>query len=88
MVMVSQFQDRSFLLTFLGDYQKDPTGAHPYMVVTCFEELERSKDVVFIRGDLISHLDEDEGKTMLTRLLENYLIQSMYDTVHQFNHEP
>lgn len=39
LVLVSQNQDNSFVLTFLGDYQKNPTGATPYMVLTCFAEL-------------------------------------------------
>ena len=38
-VLVSQHQDKSFILTFLGDFQVNPTGANPYMVVTCFDEL-------------------------------------------------
>lgn len=87
-VLVSQFQERAFLLTFLGDYQKNPQGAHPYMVVTCFEELQATKDIVLLRGDLISNLDEDEGKTLLTRLIESYMYESQYDTVHKFNNEP
>mmetsp|Transcript_9694 Transcript_9694/g.16315 ORF Transcript_9694/g.16315 Transcript_9694/m.16315 type:complete len:155 (-) Transcript_9694:556-1020(-) len=38
-VLVSQQQESSFLLTFLGDYQVNPSGAHPYMVITAFDEL-------------------------------------------------
>ena len=86
-VLVSQFQDRAFLLTFLGDYQKDPLGANPYMVITCYEELEATKGIVLVRGDLITNLDEDEGKTLLTRLLESYMYEAQYETVHQFNHD-
>ena len=45
------------------------------MVVTAFEELMDSKGIVLIRGDLISHLDEDEGKALLTMLLNDYLVE-------------
>ena len=69
------------LLTFLGDYQKDPLGSHPYMVVTCFDELSDTKDLVFLRADIIRQMDEDEGKTVFTRLLESYLIESQYENV-------
>lgn len=84
-VIVSQHQDRSFVLTFLGDYQANPTGANPYMVVTVFEELLESKGVALLRADLISHLDEDEGKALLTMLLDDYLIEAEYEKVKQFN---
>ena len=87
-VMVSQHQDRSFVITFLGDYQANPTGANPYMVVTAFEEFMDSKDIVLLRGDLISHLDEDEGKALLTMLLNDYLVEPEFQKVKQFNFEP
>jgi len=60
-ILVSQRQEKSFVLTFLGDFQRNPTAANPYMVLTCFDELLESKGLALIRGDLISHLDEDEG---------------------------
>ena len=76
------------MLSFLGDFQQDPTTTHPYMVMTAFEELVATKGIVLLRGDLIRQLDEDEGKTLLTRLLESYLIDSEFETVRKFNHEP
>ena len=65
-ILVSQHQDKSFVLTFLGDYQVNPTGANPYMVLTCFDELIDTKGIVPLRGDLISNLDEDEGLTLMS----------------------
>lgn len=58
------------------------------MVVTCFDELESQKDVVFLRGDLIAGLNEDEGKTLMKRMLDTYLIESQFELVRRFNHEP
>ena len=58
------------------------------MVVTAFEELAPTRDIVLLRGDLIRQLDEDEGRTLLTRLLERYLIDSEFEAVRIFNHEP
>ena len=46
------------------------------MVVTCFDELLRNRGIVLMRGDLISNLDEDEGKTIMTNLLDGYLQDS------------
>ena len=57
------------------------------MVVTCFDELVGTKDLVFLRGDVIASLDEDEGKTLLKRMLETYLVEYQYENARQFNHE-
>jgi hypothetical protein len=43
------------------------------MVLTCFDELVLSKGIALVRGDLISHLDEDEGKVIMTKILNGYL---------------
>ena len=75
-------------MTFLGDYQRDATNATPYMVLTCFDELIDSKGIALLRGDLISHLDEDEGHTIMTTLLNGYLRESGYEEIRRFNHEP
>jgi len=88
LVLVSMQQEKSFLLTFLGDYQVNPTGANPYMVLTCFDELVESKGIALLRGDLISHLDEDEGHVLMTQLLNGYLRDTEYETIKMFNHEP
>jgi hypothetical protein len=58
------------------------------MVLTCFDELIDSKGIVLMRGDLISHLDEDEGHTIMTTMLNGYLRESGYENVKKFNHEP
>ena len=58
------------------------------MVLTCFDELLASKGIVLMRGDLISHLDEDEGKTIMTNVLDGYLIDSKYETIDKFNNNP
>ena len=75
------------MFTFLGDYQANPTGANPYMVLTCFDELVATKGIVMVRGDLISHLNEDEGQTIMSKLISNYLRDSDYDTIKKFNHD-
>ena len=76
------------MLTFLGDFQANPTGANPYMVFTCFDELVKSKGIALMRGDLISNLDEDEGRALMTTLMNGYMLDSEYETIHQFNNEP
>ena len=58
------------------------------MVVTCFDELLSTKGIVLMRGDLLSHLHEDEGKTLLNTLIAHYLQESKYEVVKAFNHQP
>ena len=85
-VLVSQHQDKSFVYTFLGDFQRNPETANPYMVLTCFDELIDTKGIVLMRGDLISNLDEDEGHTLMSQTLNGYLQDHKYETIHNFNH--
>jgi ATP synthase F1 complex assembly factor 1 len=87
-ILVSQNQDKSFVFTFLGDFQRNPSTASPYMVLTCFDELIESKGIALMRGDLISNLNEDEGHTIMTTLLNGYMRESEYDVIRRFNHEP
>jgi hypothetical protein len=58
------------------------------MVLTCFDELIDSKGIALLRGDLLSHLDEDEGHTIMTTLLNGYLRDTGYENIRKFNHEP
>lgn len=58
------------------------------MVLTAFTELISTKGICLIRGDLISNLSEDEGQTIMERLLNSYLKDSEYETIRKFNQEP
>lgn len=58
------------------------------MVVTCFDELVRTKGVALVRGDLIVGLSKDEGQAMLNTLLSSYLVEACFENVRRFNHEP
>ena len=58
------------------------------MVLTCFDELVETKGIALLRGDLISHLHEDEGATLMKKLLDTYLVDSDFEIVKKFNHEP
>lgn len=58
------------------------------MVLTCFDELVSTKGIVFMRGDLISHLDENEGQVLMSNLLDLYLMDSEYELVNKFNNDP
>ena len=87
-MMVCQNQEKSFVLTYLEDFRRNPLTANPYLVLTFFDELVRSKGLALLRGDVISHMSRIEGATVMEQVLSSYLIDSEYETVRKFNHEP
>ncbi|CDW90570.1 atp11 protein [Stylonychia lemnae] len=87
-MLLSQNQQKSFIFTYLEDFKKNPLTANPYLVLTCFDELVRTKGVALIRGDVIGQLNKNEAKTVLEKLLNSYLIDSQFETIKQFNHQP
>lgn len=58
------------------------------MVITCFDELVRTKGIALIRGDVIGQLNKDEGQAVLEKVLNSYLIESQFEKVREFNHTP
>jgi hypothetical protein len=63
-------------------------SANPYLVITCFDELVRTKGLALVRADIISNLNKEDGSTVMEMMLNNYLIDSKFDKVKQFNNEP
>lgn len=72
-VMVCQSQEKSFVLTWIDEYRRNPAGANPYLVLTCFDELVRQKGLALMRGDVISHLSREEGQVIMEQLMDVYL---------------
>ena len=87
-MLLCQNQQKSFVCTYLEDFKKNPQGANPYFVMTLFDELVRVKHLALLRGDVISHMTQDEGGAIMELLLDSYLVDSEYETVRQFNHNP
>ena len=52
-------------MTWIDEYKRSPTGANPYLVLTCFDELVRLKGLALMRGDVISHLSREEGQVIM-----------------------
>ena len=76
------------MCTFLEDFKKNPLHANPYLVLTLFDELVRVKHLALLRGDVISHMTQDEGGAVMDLLLDSYLVDSEFEQVRRFNHEP
>lgn len=72
----------------MEDFKKNSTSASPFLVITCYDELVRTKGVALIRGDIIGAITKAEGQAVLNLLMNHYLIDSQFEIVRQFNHEP
>ncbi len=87
-MLVLQNQQKSFILTYLEDFKRNPLIANPYLVLTCFDELVTSKNLALLRGDVISHMSRLEGAAVMEQVLQSYLMDSEYEIVRKFNFEP
>ena len=78
-VLVSQAQEKSFVLTWLDEYRQNPQAANPYMVLTCFDELTLSKGVGLMRGDVIQSLSRNEGRVIMEQVMDTYMTADGYE---------
>jgi hypothetical protein len=60
--LITQFQGRQCLVTYLENYKKDPAAAEPYITFTLFDELVARKGVALLRGEVTNQLTRDEGQ--------------------------
>ncbi|CAN0471646.1 unnamed protein product [Ascophyllum nodosum] len=86
-MMLSQYQDTCFLLTFLEDYKVNPSGAQPYATISMYEDLVKSKGLGLLRADLTPNLTKKEVERLL-RLLIRFYSPHAYHYVEAFNHRP
>lgn len=65
MMILSQFQETCFLLTFLEDYRKNPAAANPWMSVTLYDEFMADKGMGLLRGDVSAQLTKNVRSSIL-----------------------
>lgn len=49
--LLSQFQDKYCLFTYLDDYKANPATAQPYLTLTLYDDLVEDKGLALARGD-------------------------------------
>ncbi|ETV94925.1 hypothetical protein H310_11571 [Aphanomyces invadans] len=86
--MLSQFQDKCFLLTTLDAYRENPSQAPPCLTVSIYDDLVSSKELALVRGDVANVLDKPEASELLTALLARYVDDDLFKTVEAFNLKP
>ena len=89
-MIISQFQaPNHFLLAFLEDYRMDPARAQPLLTVSVFDDLAEEKDVALVRCDIINRgIEDDEGYRICKCLLDDYIDDDDFRSVHLFNKKP
>lgn len=89
-VMLTQYQDKSFLVTYLEDYKKNPMNAQPYMTITLYDELQHSKDLVLVRADVcaLATMTKQECDVLTRTVIASYVEDGMYTNVFTFNKQP
>lgn len=86
-MMISQFQDKCFLLTYLEDYKVNPEGAQPYATISMYGDLVESKGLGLIRADITPNLTKKEVDRLI-RLLIRFYSPHAHHHVEAFNLRP
>ncbi|CAM9849675.1 unnamed protein product [Ectocarpus sp. 4 AP-2014] len=86
-MMLSQYQDKCFLLTYLEDYKVNPGGAQPYATISMYNDLVDSKGLGLIRADITPNLTKKEVDR-LVRLVIRFYSPHAHHHVEAFNLRP
>jgi ATP synthase F1 complex assembly factor 1 len=86
--LLSQWQDKSFLLTFLEEYKKNPSAAQPWMCLTVYEDLAFEKQLSLVRGDFTPHLTKADAEIVQKQLIACYMNNELFTWVNTFNTRP
>lgn len=91
-LLLSQYQDANHVVFCnMEDYKRDPHSAMPWLVITMYTELHKSKKVVLLRGDITNkNLQKDEAIRILKLWKLMYLDQSgeFFMHVQKLNQTP
>ncbi|KAL0740562.1 hypothetical protein Bca4012_082075 [Brassica carinata] len=85
--MFAQVEAPHMIFTGLEDYKARGTQAAPYLTSTFYTELSETKDLVFIRGDVVftSKLTDEEAKWIMETAQSFYLNDTRYKLLERFN---
>ena len=89
-MMISQFQTPNhFLMAYLEDFKMDPARAHPLLTFSVFDDYSEDKDLTLVRADVLNKgIQDDEGLKVIGNMLDMYIQDDEYSSVHAFNKTP
>ena len=78
------------LLTSLEDFKRHGPSATPHFSLTYYRELEESKGLVLVRGDITQPdaLTVEQAGALMRDVHDFYTDAARYALVHAFNHRP
>ena len=88
--MVLQFQRGHVLYSSLREFQRIGEFASPYLTLSHYNELERSKGIVLMRGEVnTKEIDKGQAKEIVELMYKFYLDDRLFrDFVEPFNKTP
>jgi len=87
LMLVGQFQQNVFLLTYLEEYRKNPSTASPWISIAVYDELTSSKGLGMLRADFMPTLTKREAAVLTEMLLAAY-VDSLHPHTEAFNLKP
>jgi ATP synthase mitochondrial F1 complex assembly factor 1 len=87
-MMLSQFQENVFVVTYLEDYKKNPSNARPWLQLTLYDELVNEKDIGLYRADFIPELTATESRKVVEMIVQAYTDDEAFKLVSTFNTNP
>lgn len=84
--LMSEWQDRFCIFTFLEDYRRSPATAEPYLSVALYDDLLERKGLVLARGDFSAHLTKRDAAHVLNLMRHFYFTEPRW--VETFNRDP
>ena len=87
LMLVGQFQQNVFLLTYLEEYRKNPNTASPWISIAVYDELTSTKGLGMLRADFMPNLTKREAEVLTEMLLAAY-VDSLHPHTEAFNLRP
>lgn len=88
-VMLSQFQDNVFMVTYLEEFKKDSLNARPWLQLTLYDELVKNKGISLYRADFLPSLSSDDSQYLVDIIFQAYTDDEIFDSlVSTFNQDP
>ena len=89
-ILMSQFQDSFFFMTYLENYKRDPQNATPWFSLSLFRDLEAQKNVTLVRVDFLSqYIPKASAERITSLLMQSYLDDDVFSKfTRTFNHDP
>ncbi len=89
LILLTQFQEKHIIATFLDEYKKNPSGAQPWLSISIYDEFSKAKGLHLLRCDFLPNLTKDESKRTFGAIIDSYSRdEQMLSYIEAFNLKP